>query len=149
MWRFVFALTICAVFLAGCQEIPGFTTPAPTPAAVKSEPKRTLVLSEDKAMLVVQEYLLSKAVTAKAKTYLSEFYSSGLEWSARSELLKDGTRTWNVMLEAKDAKDDSIKLHWKQAGWVVFDDGRVLPSPQYNANALRIETDLQELSGGK
>jgi hypothetical protein len=98
--------------------------------------------------MAVQEYLLSKAISARAKAYLTELYASGGKWSARSELLKDGTRTWNVMLETEGKPEDKIKPQWRAACWTVFDDGKVLPSPKYDASALRIEADLQELSGG-
>ncbi len=106
------------------------------------------MISEDRALLAVQEYLLSKATTAKAKTYLTELYAAGGKWNAKGELLKDGTRVWNVMLETEDKASNQTKPYWHQACWTVFDDGKVLPSPKYDANALRIETDLQQLSGG-
>jgi len=106
------------------------------------------VISEDSALLAVQEYLLSKATSAKAKTYLTDLYAAGGKWSGKGELLKDGIRTWSVMLEIEDGAGNQIKPYWRQACWTVFDDGKVLPSPKYDANALRIETDLQQLGGG-
>jgi hypothetical protein len=36
--------------------------------------------------------------------------------------------------------------YWQQAGWLVFQDGKVMSSNRLKANALRIEADLQELS---
>jgi hypothetical protein len=38
------------------------------------------------------------------------------------------------------------KPYWQQAGWFVYQDGRVIPSNRLQANALRIESDIQELS---
>jgi len=38
------------------------------------------------------------------------------------------------------------KPHWQQASWLVLGDGKVMPSHRFQANALRIEADLQELS---
>lgn len=139
-------MAVCTVF-ASCEDMTGFPTTSPTPAVPKVEIRRTLVLSEDRALLAVQEYLLSKATSARAKTYLTELYAAGGKWSAKGDLLKDGTRTWNVMLETEGKTGVQVKPYWSQACWTVFDDGKVLPSPKYDANALRIETDLQQLSG--
>jgi hypothetical protein len=36
--------------------------------------------------------------------------------------------------------------YWQQASWFVFPNGEVMPSNRIQANALRIEADLQELS---
>ncbi|GAJ20101.1 unnamed protein product, partial [marine sediment metagenome] len=38
------------------------------------------------------------------------------------------------------------KSYWQQASWLIREDGRVIPSNHFQANALRIEADLQELS---
>ncbi len=147
MWRFVLLTAICLVAFTACEGVAGVPAPSPSAPASKGVAGGVSVLSEDRALLVVQEYLLSKATSAKAKNYLAELYSSGGKWSAKSELLGDGTRIWNVMMETEDKADSEIKSQWRIACWTVFGDGGVLPSPKFDANALRIETELQELSG--
>lgn len=147
-WVLLPLLMAFSIVTAACEDVPGLPTASPSPPAPKAESRRTLVLSEDRALLAVQEYLLLKATSARAKTYLTELYAAGGKWSGKGELLKDGTRVWNVMLETEDKADNQIKPCWRQASWTVFDDGKVLPTTKYGANALRIETDLQQLGGG-
>lgn len=137
-------MTAFIVILAGCQDIQLPVSPAPAGATPGTS---NLVLSEDRAILAVQEYLLSKAASSRAKTYLTDLYASGAKWTAKGDLLNDGTRVFNVTLTV-DNPGPQAKPYWKRAIWTVFSDRKVLPSPQYEANALRIETDLQGLSGG-
>ncbi len=142
--RLLAFLTVLTLFVVGCQEI-GYPTPSGgSSSTTPSSGRRTLILSEDRAVLAVQDYLLSKAVSAKAKTYLTDLYSSGAQWTAKSDLLKDGTRIYNVLITV-DRADAQVKPYWRKAGWTVFEDGKVLPSVEYEASALRIEADLQGL----
>lgn len=147
MRQSMLVLLTTLIFLTGCQD---FTFPTPTtttPAAKAPSSRTTLVLSDDRAILVVQEYLLSKAVSAKAKGYLTELYASGATWTAKTELLKDGSRVFNVTLTTSKS-DSQVKPYWRQALWTVFGDGKVLPSSQHDANAIHIEADLQGLGNG-
>ena len=98
-------------------------------------------------MLAVYEHLLSQAESYQAKVYLADFYTTCDNWSARSELLKDGTGLWYVTVDMTDVVGWREKPYWQQASWlVVKKDGKVIPSNRFQANALRIEADLQELS---
>ena len=45
-----------------------------------------------------------------------------------------------------DRKEWEAKPHWQHASWLILQDGTVVPSNRFEANALRIEADLQELS---
>ncbi|MBI4331562.1 MAG: hypothetical protein HY673_09805 [Chloroflexi bacterium] len=144
LWPILFAI-LAVVFLTGCQDF-GFPTPPTTgtPPA-RTAGRTTLVISEDRAILAVQEYLLNKAASARAKTYLTDLYASGAAWTGKSELLKDGTRIFNVTLTTSKS-GTQVREHWRQALWTVFDDGKVLPSSTYDGNALRIEADIQALN---
>jgi len=50
------------------------------------------------------------------------------------------------MVDMTSGKEWKWKPYWQQASWFVFRDGKVMPSNRIQANALRIEADLQELS---
>ncbi len=136
------ALMLTAI---GCEDF-GFSPVEP------SEPEETTevealsiaIRTEDKAILTVYEHLLSQAESYQAKAYLADFYAASDNWSAESELFKDGTNVWNV--DMTSTKIWGERLYWRQAGWLVFQDGKVIPSNHFKANALRIEADLQELS---
>ncbi len=133
----------------GCTGFDQWTSPtsppAEEPAEVKKPPPIT-VTTEDKATLVVYEHLLSQAESYQAKDYLADFYTVCDNWSADSELLKDGTSIWNVTVDMTSVFVWTAKSHWRQATWFILEDGEVIPSNHFKANALRIEADLQELS---
>ncbi len=130
---------------AGCQD---YTFP--TPEQPSQEPEKpastTFINSEDRATLAVYEHLLSLAQSHEAKAYLAEFSAASDNWSANSELFKDGTNIWYVKVDMSGVKNWKEKPYWQQASWFVYQDGRVIPSNRLQANALRIEADLQELS---
>ena len=56
-----------------------------------------------------------------------------------------------VMLSMNmDRKPDSgqgEKQYWESAAWIVFKDGKVLPSSRHAGNATRILLDLRASSG--
>jgi len=130
---------------SGCQD---YTFP--TPEQPSSEPEKpastAFINSGDRATLAVYEHLLSLAVSHEAKDYLAEFSAASDNWSAESELFKDGSSVWYVMVDMSGVANWQEKPYWQQAGWFVYQDGRVIPSNRLQANALRIESDLQELS---
>ena len=129
----------------GCEDFGTF--PPPEPPEEKPEVAHpTFINSEDRATLAVYEYLLSLAVSHEAKTYLAEFSAASDNWSATSELFKDGTSIWYVQVDMTDVAAWEEKPYWQQAGWFVYRDGKVIPSNRLQTNALRIEADLQELS---
>lgn len=138
-------LLATAITTAGCED---YTFPAPeTPAKEPEKPvSTTFINSADRAVLAVYEHLLSLAESHEAKTYLAEFSAVSDNWSAKSELFKDGSSIWYVKVDMSGVAGWKEKPYWQQAGWFVYQDGRVIPSNRLQANALRIEADLQKLS---
>jgi len=136
---------IVAIFTTTCTDFSQFptTTPQP-PSAVEKTP--TVIRTSESAILTVYEYLLSKAEGPKAKTYIADFYTACTNWSAAQELQKDGSSIWYVLVDMTGIKDWKQKPYWQQTGWFILPDGKVIPSSRLQANALRIEADLQELS---
>ena len=149
--RHLISLTVIILLLAmvitasGCQD---YTFPTPEQPSPKPEkPVSTAFInSGDRATLAVYEHLLSLAVSHEAKDYLAEFSAASDNWSAKSELFKDGSSVWYVTVDMSEVNNWREKPYWQQAGWFVYQDGRVIPSNRLQANALRIESDLQELS---
>jgi len=139
------ALIAMAVGSAGCQDYT-FPTPEPPSPETQKPASTTFINSEDRATLAVYEHLLSLAQSHEAKAYLAEFTTTSDNWSAKSELFKDGTSVWYVKVDMSGVQDWKAKPYWQQASWFVYQDGRVIPSNRLQANALRIEADLQELS---
>lgn len=141
----IIMLLAMAVGAAGCQD---YTFPASEPQT--REPEKpvttTFINSEDRATLAVYEHLLSLAQSHEAKAYLAEFSAASDNWSAKSELFKDGTSIWYVKVDMSGVGGWKEEPYWQQASWFVYQDGRVIPSNRLQANALRIEADLQELS---
>ena len=45
-----------------------------------------------------------------------------------------------------EVKDWQEKEYWQKASWLILKDDDVIPSNRFEANALRIEADLQSLS---
>ncbi len=141
-------LAALVVTAAACQDFgqfPAPATPAEPPALQKTETTITIVTA-DKAILAVYQHLLSQAESHEAKAYLAEFYTVCDNWSAKSELFKDGSSVWYVLVDMTGIEKWTEPPHWQQAGWFVFRTGEVIPASRLQANALRIEADLQELS---
>ncbi len=122
------------------QETPGETVEEGAP------PVTTTIKADDKAILLVQEHLLNLAASYQAKLYLADFYAACDDWTAELELFKDGTAVWYVTVKMTNVEMWEEKPQWQEACWQVFQDGEVMPSNRSQANALRIEADLQELS---
>ena len=147
----LFLITLVAppVTFTSCQDF-GYP-PSPTPQlATPAQPVtgNTVITTRDAALLAVYQHLLSLAETPGAKTYLADFYTACDNWSAESEFFKDGSGTWYVVADMTGNKDWKWKPYWQQAAWLVYRDGKVIPSTRFLANALRIEADLQALSPG-
>ena len=53
---------------------------------------------------------------------------------------------WHIVLDMTDTEEWEERPYWQQASWLILRDNQVLPSNRFQANALRIEADLQELS---
>jgi hypothetical protein len=133
--------------VTACEDFgyPATTTPEeePEPVEVTSP---TIISTKDAAMLAVYQRLLSQAESYEAKMYLADFYANCDNWSAKSEFFKDGSGTWYVVVDMTSIEDWELHPYWQQASWFVFKDGKVIPSHHFQANALRIEADLQALS---
>ena len=97
-------------------------------------------------MLAVYQRLLEQAETYQAKLYLADFYATSDNWSAEGEYFKDGSGVWYILVDMSTVESRKELSHWQEASWYVFKDGKVIPSNLLNANALRIEADLQQLS---
>jgi len=137
-----------ALTVTGCEEF-GFSPTEPSEPEEKTEEQAllpTTITTDDRAILAVYEHLLSQAEGYQAKDYLADFYVTCDKWSAKSELFKDGTSVWYVVVDMTSTEVWEERAYWQQAGWFVFQDGKVMPSNRLKANALRIEADLQELS---
>ena len=139
-------LAIPVLTLTGCGDFGQFSTPEPPEEKPEKAAPPTVISTEDRAILAVYEHLLSEAESPEAKMYLAEFYTISDNWSAESELFKDGTSIWYVLVDMTDVEEWEQKPYWQQAGWFVLPDGKVMASNRLQANALRIEADLQELS---
>jgi len=142
-------LAALALIVTGCEDFGQWPPPEPSESEEKTEveaPPPITITTDDRAILAVHEHLLSQAESYKAKTYLADFYATCDKWSASSELLKDGTIVWHVVVDMTSIEAWEERPYWQQAGWLVFRDGKVMPSNRLKANALRIEADLQELS---
>ncbi len=140
-------LAVLAWAVVGCEDF-GFPPPEPPAPEEKTEVEAPpiAIRTEDRAILAVYEHLLSQTESYQAKVYLADFYATCDNWSGESELLKDGTSLWSVTIDMTDVAAWQEKPYWQQASWLILEDGKVIPSNRFQANALRIEADLQELS---
>jgi len=141
------SLLVVLLATAACADM-GFpsSTPQETPEPEPVETSHDVINTRDAAILAVYQRLLSKAESYEAKMYLSDFYASCDNWTAQSEYYRDGSGTWYVVVDMTAEEDWELRPYWQQASWFVFKDGEVIPSNLFQANALRIEADLQELS---
>lgn len=148
----VAVLTVLLVAVTSCEGMgfPSTTTPeTPTPAPEPDRTTGTIINSKDTAILAVYQRLLDEAAGYDAKVYLSDFYTICDNWTAQSDYFKDGSGTWHVVVDMTAQEDWTYRPYWQQASWLVFKDGKVIPSNLFQANALRIEADLQALSAGE
>ena len=150
--RFILPVLIIALLAAllvtftACEDLyPSSTTPEEEPAPEKVIPA-TVIKTKDDALLAVYQNLLSQAASYEAKLYLADFYAICDNWTAQSEIFKDGSGTWYVQVDMTSDETWEYRTYWQQASWFVFKDGEVIPSNRFKANALRIEADLQTLS---
>ena len=145
----IFAMLVTILWPAtGCEDFSQFPPPTPpteTPAPEKAAPP-TAISTADRAILAVYEHLLSQAGSHEAKKYLAEFYTVSDNWSAEKERFKDGSSIWYVLIDMTESEQWEWTPHWQQASWFILQNGDVTPSSRLQANALRIEADLQELS---
>ena len=144
-------LALAALTVSGCEEFGQFPPAQPPEEKPEEKPEKaappaTGIISEDRAILAVYEHLLGQAESHEAKAYLADFYTVSDNWSVESELFKDGASVWYVLVDMTDVETWEWQPHWQQAGWFVFKDGKVMPTNRLQANALRIEADLQKLS---
>ena len=139
-------LLALALTATGCEDFERFPAPSPAPEEPERRVAPTAIRTADRATLAVYEHLLNRAESHEAKRYLAEFYTVCDNWSAERELLQDGSSIWYIIIDMTASEPWQWSPHWQQAGWFILQDGRVIPSNRHQANALRIEADLQELS---
>ena len=145
----IILLAVLALVVSGCADFgqfPADDSPKEEGQPEVEAPPPTTITTNDRAMLAVYEHLLGQAESYQAKVYLADFYAACDKWSAESELFKDGTSVWYVVVDMTGVWEWQERDYWQQAGWFVFRDGRVIPSNRLKANAVRIEADLQGLS---
>lgn len=150
----IIPLSLLALTITGCAEDFGCenfnqwspTTPTEPTAEVEKPTPSKVITTADRAFLAVHEHLLTLAEGYQAKQYLADFYVSCEDWTAESVLFKDGTSVWYVYIEITNTAMLTEEPYWEEASWLVFEDGKVIPARLSQANALRIEADLQQLS---
>ncbi|MBI2957569.1 MAG: hypothetical protein HYY32_01880 [Chloroflexi bacterium] len=101
--------------------------------------------SEQQAIAAVLALLESEAKSDSSRLYLAEYK---LVARNRVSVQSDDKETWYVTL-TMDRKPDSEqgeKPYWQSSAWMVFKDGKVLPSSRHGGNAARILTDLRGAS---
>lgn len=130
----------------GCEDLGLAPTQTPTSETEEPASSPATIGTEDRAILAVHEHLLDQAESYQAKAYLADFYTVTDQWSASSERFKDGTAIWVVVIDSTAVELPAGRAYWRRASWFVLPDGTVIPSNRLQANALRIEADLQELS---
>ena len=142
----IMLLAMLAWTVTGCEDF--IQSPSPSPPAEKPEKEVTprAVSTADRAILTVYEHLLGQAESYQAKEYVADFYTACDNWSAKTEVFKDGSRIWSIAVDMTGAAVWTKRTYWRQANWFVLEDGKVIPSNRFRANALRIEADLQRLS---
>lgn len=137
------------VSLTSCEDF-GLTSSGETEETNEpdsgGETHPTIVNTEDAALLAVYRHLLDRAESHDAKSYLSDFYTACDNWDAESEYFKDGSDVWHVFVDMTGESSWDLAPYWRQASWFILPDGEVIPSNLFEANALRIEADLQALS---
>jgi hypothetical protein len=133
--------------ISACEDM-GYPSSTPTQENAQPAPEtgQTTITTKDAALLAVHQRLLNLAESYEAKQYLADFYSVCDNWTATSEIFKDGSGTWYVVVDMTSQENWQYRPYWQQASWFVFKDGNVIPSNRFQANALRIEADLQALS---
>ena len=146
----VLIIILLAGAFTGCAD---YEPLSPPPQPSQPPQQKTVVekppskaRTEDRAILAIYEHLLSQAESHEAKAYLANFYTICDKWSAEKELFKDGTSIWHIVVDMTDVEVWEERPYWQQASWLILQDGKVIPSNRFQANALRIEADLQELS---
>ena len=130
----------------GCEDFGQFPAPSPPEEKTEEVAPPTVIRTKDRAILSVHEHLLSQAESPEAKVYLADFYTVSDNWSVESEIFKDGSGIWYITVDMTDNETWEWRPYWQQASWFVFKDGHVVPSYRLQANALRVEADLQRLS---
>ena len=145
----IILLAVLVLTVTGCEDFEQWSpTPPPEPEekteVVEAPP--IAIRTADRATLAVYEHLLTQAESYQAKAYLADLYTVSDNWSAESEIFKDGTSVWYVVVDMTSTEVWEERPYWQQASWLVFQDGKVMPSNRLKANALRIGADLQELS---
>ena len=147
------SILMLLITFTGCEELgfPPLETPSSTPAGTtpkspETPAVKTTITTADTAILRVYEHLLKQAGSPEAKMYLADFYTKSDNWMAETELFVDGSSRWYVATDMTGEKSWSANEYWREAGWYILQSGEVIPAERSQANALRIEADLQRLS---
>jgi len=147
--RLILFIVLLAALLGtvvACEELgfsPSDNTKETTEPESTEDSGPVATNTKDAAVLAVYRHLLEKAVTDEAKSYLADFYTACDNWYAEAEYFKDGSQVWNVVVDMTDEPLWELPPHWQLASWFILKTGEVIPSNLFQANALRIEADLQ------
>ena len=98
--------------------------------------------TDDDALKAVLALLHSEAKNDSGRLYLAEYLMVA---NNRVAAPGDDQETWYVTLsmDRKPDSDQGEKQYWESAAWIVFKDGKVLPSSRHAGNATRILLDLR------
>ena len=108
-------LVLTMLMTTGCQDFGAFPPPELPEDKPEETAPTTFISSEDRAVLAVYEHLLNQAESYEAKTYLAEFSATSDNWTAISELYKDGSNIWYVSVDMSGVTGWTEKSYWKQA----------------------------------
>ena len=147
---FLFIALIAALLgtVAACEDLglsPSSNTEETEEPESNTQSGPIIVNTQDTAVLAVYRHLLELAGSPDAKTYLSDFYENCDNWYAEAEYFKDGSQVWHVVVDMTAETSWNLAPYWRQASWFILKNGEVIPSNLFQANALRIEADLQAL----
>ncbi|GEM_PF-3789183 len=101
--------------------------------------------SEKDAVAAVTAFLQSEARNDEARLYLAEYAMVARNRVAR---VSDDGSEWYVTftMDGKSNADQGEKTYWESAAWMVFTNGKVMPSSRHGAHASRILLDLRAVS---
>jgi len=105
------------------------------------------VASEQDAANAVLAFLQSEIKSDQARLYMAEYLLAVPGRDGKPNMTSEG-QTWYVTfsMDRKPDSEEGEKPYWGTAAWVVFSDGKVLPSSRHNGNAARIVQDLRNAS---
>lgn len=141
-------ILVSALFSLACGAA-ALSGQSPTPSdAVQYDFKYPgKITSEQDAIDAVLAFMQSETKSDEARLYTAEYLMAVPDKKARPGMAPEG-QTWYVTfsMDRKPDGGEGEKAYWNAAAWVVFSDGKVMPSSRHNGNAARILQDLRNAS---